>query len=71
MSEEELLQREVMDCLHNLDSVLDFEEWVMDQDDDDDESEDESDDEGYITEEESDTEDDNKNFGLAPMLMQI
>ena len=71
LSEEELLQKEVMDCLDNLDSVLDFEEWVMDQekaalDDDDDD-----DDEGYITEEESDSEEDNINFGLAPMLMHI
>ena len=77
---EELPQKEVMDCLDNLDSVLDFEEWVMDQkeaaldddddDDDDDDSDDESDDEGYITEEGSDGEE-NINFGLAPMLMHI
>ena len=75
LSEEGLLQREMMDCLDNLDSVLDFEEWVMDQeeaaldDDDDDDESDESDDEGYIAEEESDSEEDNINFGLAPMLM--
>ena len=31
LSEEGLLQREVMDCLNNPDSVLGFEEWVMDQ----------------------------------------
>ena len=69
---EELLQEEVMDCLDNLDLVLDFEEWVMDQEEaalDDDE--DDSDDEGYITEEESDSEEDNINFGLPPMLMHI
>ena len=79
LSDEELLQREVMDCLDNLDLVLDFEEWVMDQEEavlddggnDDDESDDESDDEGYVTEEGSDSEEDNINFGLAPMLMHI
>ena len=75
LSEEELLQNEVMDYLDNLDSVLDFEEWIMDQeeatlDDDDDDSDDKSD-EGYITEEESDSEEDNINFGLASMLMHI
>ena len=77
LSEEEFLQREVLDCLDNLDSVLDFEEWVIDQeeaalgDDDDDESDDESEDEGYATEEGSDSEDDNINFGSVPMLMHI
>ena len=53
MPEIELMQREVLDCLDRLDSDLDFEEWVMDQEeaaldeaddelvvDDDDESED-------------------------------
>ena len=86
MPELELLQREVLDCLDRLDFDLDFEEWVMDQeeaalddadddfdDDDDDDVDDESEDEGCITDEESNSEDDNewKNFGLAPMLMNI
>ena len=65
-----------MDRLH---SDLDFEEWVMDQEaalddaDDDDDVDDESEDEGYITDEESYSEDDNEwgNFGLAPMLINI
>ena len=80
----ELLQREVLDCLDRLDSDLDFEEWVMDQEeaalddadddfDDDDDVDDERVDEGYITDEESYSEDDNEwgNFGLTPMLMNI
>ena len=85
----EIMQREVLDCLDKLDADLDFEEWVMDQeqaalddaddefgdddDDDDDDADDESEDEGYLTDEESSCEDDNKwgNFGLAPMLMNI
>ena len=82
LPELELLQREVLDCLDGLDFDLDFEEWVMDQeevalddfddfDDDDDDVHDESEDEGYITNEESNSEDDNDNFGLAPMLMNI
>ena len=92
LSELELLQREVLDCLDRLDSGLDFEKWVMDQeeaaldnadndfddnydddDDDDDDVDDESKYEGYITDEESYSEDDNEwgNFGLAPMLMNI
>ena len=65
---------------------LDFEEWVMDQvqaalddaddefdDDDDDDADDESEDEGYLTDEESYSEDHNEwgNFGLGPMLMSI
>ena len=85
LPELELLQREVLDCLDRLDSDLDLEEWVMDQeeaalddaDDDDDDDDgnidDKSEDEGYITDEESYSEDDNEwgNFGLAPMLMNI
>ena len=82
LPELELLQREVLDCLDRLDSDLDFEEWVMDQeeaalddsdDDFDDDVKDESEDEGYVTDEESYSEDDNEwgNFGLAPMLMNM
>ena len=57
LTEEELLQNKVMDCLDNLDSVLDFEEWVMDQEETTlDEDDDDNDDKGYITEEESDSE---------------
>ena len=79
----ELLQRKVLDCLDSLDFGLDCEECVMDQeeaaldnaddDDDDVDDDDESEDEGYITDEESNSEDDNEweNFGLAPMLMDI
>ena len=78
----EIMQREVLDCLDKLVADLDFEEWVMDQeqaalDDTDDEfdndADDESEDEGYLTDEESYSEDDNEwgNFGLAPMLMNI
>ena len=75
LSKVELLQREVMDCLDNLDSALGYEELVMDQEEavleDEDDDDDESDDEGYVTEEESDSEDDHINFGLIPMLMHI
>ena len=78
----EIMQREVLDCLDKLDADLDFGEWVMDQeqaalndgdDEFDDDADDESEDEGYLTDEESSCEDDNKwgNFGLAPMLMNI
>ena len=78
----ELLQREVLDCLDRLDFDLDFEEWVMDQeeaalddadDDLDDDEDDESEDKGYITDEKSNSEDDNEweNFGLVPMPMNI
>ena len=77
LPELELLQREVLDCLDRLDSDY-FEEWVMDQeaalyDADDDFDDDESEDEGYVTDEESYSEDDNEwgNFGLAPVLMNI
>ena len=65
LPEIELMQREVLDCLDRLDSDLDFKEWVMDQeeaalDDADDDVDDESEDEGYITDEESHSEDDNE-----------
>ena len=73
LPELELLQREVLDCLDRLEFDLDFEEWVMNQeeaalddsdddleDDDDDDVDDESEDEGYITDEESNSEDDNE-----------
>ena len=67
----EIMQRGVLDCLDKLDADLDFEEWVMDQQqaalDDADDDDDESEDEGYLTDEESYSED----FGLAPMLMNI
>ena len=82
----EIMQQEVFHCLDKLDADLDFEEWVIDQeqaalddaddefdDDNDDDADDESEDEGYLTDEESYSEDDNEwgNFGLAPMLMNI
>ena len=60
LTELELLQRQMLDCLDSLDFDLDFEEWVMDQEeaalddadddfDSDDGVDDESEDEGYIT----------------------
>ena len=57
LPEIKLIQREVLDCLNRLDSNLDFEEWVMDQeeaalDNADDFDDDESKDEGYVTDEE-------------------
>ena len=75
----ELMQREVLDCLDRLDSDLDFEEWLMDQEEDTDDAfdnddvDDQSENEGYLTDEESYSEDDNEwgNVGIAPMLMNI
>ena len=82
LPEEEVLKREVFVCLEDLDSYLDNEETLMDMeqaalddefddgDNDDSDDEDESDDEAYVTNEESD-EEDNVNFGLAAMLFHI
>ena len=67
--EADRLLREVMICLDSIDSILDDEEWVMDQEEaalDDDDNADDDDD---VTGEDSDN--DNVNFGLAPMLMNI
>ena len=81
LPEEEVLKREVFVCLEDLDSYLDNEETFMDleqaalddesdDDDDADDDEDESDHEGYLTNEESD-EEDNVNYGIAAMLFHI
>ena len=80
LPEEEVLKREVFVCLEDLDFYLENEETVMDieqaalddeyDDDDDSDDEDESDDESYVTNEESD-EEDNVNFGIAAMLFLI
>ena len=58
--------------IDDLISFLDYQEMLVDGDygdvDDDDE---ESSDDGYVTDENSDSDKDNINFGLAPMLMNI
>ena len=82
LSAEQKLINEALDCLDSLESYLQFEEWEMDQieaqeeaDDDDDHDDDdvdlESEDEGYDTEDDDDIEEDQWNFGIAPMLWQI
>ena len=82
LPEEEVLKKEVFVCLEDSDAYLWNEEILMDieqaalddefDDDNDDGSddEDESNDEGYITNEESD-EEDNVIFGIAAMLFHI
>ena len=82
LSAEQKLINEALDCLDFLDSYLQFEEWEMEQieaqeeadDDDDDDNDDvdlESEDEGYDTEDDDDIEENQWNFGIAPMLWQI
>ena len=75
--------RGVLASLEELDSFLEDELIIMDQEevvaqvddveDDDDSDDEESGNEGYITDEDHDNdhEDDHINFGLAPMLMHI
>ena len=61
--------------MENEETLMDIEQAALDDEfdddnDDDSDDEDESDDEGYITNEESD-EEDNVNFGIAAMLFHI
>ena len=74
------IMREALDCLHFLDSYLEYEEWVMEQieaaqeaQDDDDGVEMGSEDEGYNSDDEGVSENDIDDwvFGLAPILMNI
>ena len=76
LSAEQKLINEALDCLDSLDSYLQFEEWEMDQIEAQEEADDDdvdlgSEDEGYDTEDDDDIEEDQWNFGIAPMLWQI
>ena len=75
--EQDLIERDVCDCLDKLDHNLEFEEWLINQDDDyDDDNDDdvyyETGDEGHMSDVETYDEDEWPiNFGLAPFLMHI
>ena len=77
MLEQELIKKYVFDCLDKLDHDLEFEQWLIDQDDDSDDDNDadvyyKTEDEGYICDGEIYDEDEwPGNFGLAYFLMYI
>ena len=77
--EQELIEKDVFDCLDKLDHDLEFQHWLIDQDDNDDDNDDDDDDvyyetedEGYISDGETYDEDEwPENFRLAHFLMCI